>query len=159
MLYLYSKDIYGFEFCERFESESDLQKYCFRNLPKNDDYMIAGVVHPGEKDAWEADEDSTPNMQAIAACVEEAEKDGMQRPFWVICEGDCDYTAIQDEKDVDFYGLCKTWEDWGHFKIALCRYESGEISPEEAENKGMRALAQCLREDLGESDESDESDE
>lgn len=151
MLYLYSMDKYGFEFCERFENEKELQKYCFLNLPKNDNYMIVGVVWPGDApDTWTADEDSAPNMRSIAACVEQAEKDGMQRPFWIVsiaCTGDCEYEAIQDEADVDFYSLCKAWEDWGYYKIPLCRYVTGEITPEEANARGMYLLANYIRED------------
>lgn len=159
MLYLYSKGIYGFGFCQRFENESDLQKYCFRNLPKIDEYMIAGVVCPGENEEWTADEDSSPNMRAIAACVKQAEEGGMQRPFWVICTGDCDYEAVQSEADIDFYELYRIWEDWGRPRTTLRRYETGEISPEEAEIRGMTQLAEYLREDLEIADESDESDE
>lgn len=158
MLYLYSKDNYNFEFCERFENESDLQKYCFFHLPANNDYMIAWVAYPGENEVWTANEDSSPNMRAIAACVEAADRNGMQRPFWVVCTGDCEYEAIQEEKDVDFYGLCKTWEDWGHFKIALCRYESGEISPEEADKEKKYLLAEYIREDLGFNNEDNDND-
>ena len=148
MLYLYSKDICGFETCERFDSEKDLQKYCFLNLPKNDNYTIVGVVWPG--DAWTADEDSSPNMKAIAACVEQAEKDGLRRPFWVVsivCTGGCEYEAIQSEEDVDFYSLCKAWEDLGAYKIALRRYAFGEIMPKEADERGMYLLANYIRED------------
>lgn len=147
MLYIYSKDICGFEFCERFESESDLQKYCFLHLPKNDAYMIAWVAYPGENETWEANEDYTPNIQAIAACVEEAEKEGLVRPFWVVCTGDCEYRAIQNEEDVDFFGLCKIWEDWGAYRIALCRYATGEITPEQADKEKKYLLAKYIRED------------
>lgn len=159
MLYLYSKGIYGFGFCQRFENERALQKYCFRILPKDVDYMIASVVHPGENEEWEADEDSSPNMRAIAACVEQAEQDGMQRPFWITCEGDCDYEAVQNVKEVDFYELYRIWEDWGQPRTTLRRYESGEITPEEAEIRGMTQLAEYIREDLAIADESDESAE
>lgn len=163
MLYLYSKDKYGFEFCERFENEKELQKNCCENLPENSYYPIVSVVRPGEKDVWEADEDSAPNMRSIAACVEEAEQEGMQRPFFITCEGDCDYEAVQNEEDVDYYGLCRIWEDNGHYRIALRRYESGEISPEEADASGMYLLAEYIREDLGivndDEDEGEAEDE
>ena len=160
MLYLYNKDIDGFEICERFDSEKDLQKYCFQNLPKNDDYMIASVVRPGDApDTWTADADSSPNMRAIAACVEQAEEGGMQRPFWIVCLGDCDYEAAQDEADVDFYELCKIWEDWGDYKITLRRYASGEITPEQARGRGMYLLADYIREDAAIADEDEDEDE
>lgn len=183
MLYLYSKDICGFEFCERFANEEELQKYCFEHLPQNYNYMIVGVVYPEDApNAWEADEDSSPNMRAIAACVEQAEKEGLRRPFWVVsivCTGGCEYEAIQSEEDVDFYSLCKAWEDRGHYRIPLCRYASGEITPEQAEKekkyllanyireddnrrmklrRGMYLLAEYIREDLGSNNEDNDND-
>lgn len=161
MLYLYSKDKHNFEFCERFENEKALQKYCYENLPRNDEYMIVGIVYPGDQDTWTADEDSSTNMKAIAACVEQAEKEGLERPFWIVsiaCTGGCEYEAIQNETDVDFFSLYKAWEDLGHYRIALRRYASGEITPEQADKEKMYLLANYIREDLGFNNEDNDND-
>lgn len=158
-IYLYAKDRarernvkYSGEFCDRFDTMADLQKWCYNNLPENDMYAIAQEIFP-EEDLQDLYDSELPNDLAIIEAVEYAEGAGMKRPFFVVCHGDCDYEAFQNESDVDWFDLYHTWSDTGHYEITPRYYEPGEITPEEADKLGMYMLADYIREDQGVTEE------
>lgn len=154
-IYLYSKAHirernvkYSGEFCERFNTMEDLQKWCFNNMPENGMYSIVQKIFP-EEDLQDLYDSEEPNGKAVIETVEYAEGTGMKRPFFVICRGDCDYEAFQNVLDINWFDLYCSWSDTGHYEITPRYYEPDEITPEEADKRGMYMLADYIREDQG----------
>lgn len=164
MIYVYSQNNHGNESVERYDSESDLQSayksFVYDLNESYGDYTLCDVIPPGYniEDALNM---AMPNAQAIVQTVKDADEDGMSRPFYIICHLDCDYEAVQSEDKIDFWNLFLEWLDYGAYEVTPRQYMSGEITPDQADQQGLYALAEAIREDEGleEDDDNEGEDE
>lgn len=156
MLYYYEKNRYGKEYCERFDTHAEFQKWCRDNIPENDEYGILRTIFPGD-DLRELCHEDNADVDEMVAVVADADNQ-MKRPYTLICWGHRDYEAFQSETDVDWKKVYFEWQDSGNYTIQPTFYEEGEITPEEAITRKMYLLAEYIREDLGLNNEDNDND-
>lgn len=147
MYYLYAKDRNNMEFCERFSSEEDLSEYCFENIPRVPNQVVASLIE-ADDESWgfDVDDSSTYDQRERAACMDDAQSRRFLHPFWVVNLGESNYIAYQCKSDVDWIDLYMRWVDQTIYIIPPTIFVPGD-SAEAAQKAGMTKLSRFVRED------------
>ena len=156
-IYYYDKDRFGNEHCYEVDS---IDEDCKRRLEQMGDSAACCVSYVWEDDIFgyssleeyikgECDKAQTAEFEAI----DEYLGNGGQYPFCIVRHPDDTYEAMP-ESEVDWRELAEEYEDFGHWIKFPCYYSTDEITAEEADKQGLYALAEAIRNEQGEANES-----
>lgn len=148
MFHVYYREAGGPSYFFSYETMEELQDSYMREIYALSDspagHSLVNEIQP--EDVLEC-----PCGEYQKALFEEAlkaEEKGMVRPFIIICLDDGPiYEAYQSEKDVDWWGLFKYFNDlWcTEYEVHPMLFKTGDITPEEADRNGWTDLAAKLR--------------
>lgn len=143
--YYYDKDMYGREHCYDVDS---ITEDCKQRLELMGDNAACCVdyIHEGDYAGYGSLEKyvEEEGSDAWSDAVQEGLDEGLAFPFCVVRHLDGSYETM-NESDVDWHELADEYEDFGHWRIQPGYYDNNDITPEQALEQKMFALAAALK--------------